>query len=742
MWVAGWDPTQASPYDFKIVQGRQISGGQEVIVERNWARDRDLGVGDLLRVAAPAGTATLRIAGVFEFSSGLSFGGAGLAGMPLGPARRLFDQPEGYNTISVRLRDRGDVDRVQAGLERRLGGAVEIQTPSQVAGDVKDQLKALDVVLLLFSGMALFVGGFLILNSFTMTVLQRTRELGMLRTLGAPRGAIARSVLVEAALLAVLGTAAGLAVGLLMAQGLIALLRGIGVPVGNLSVGSGAVVTAVLAGMVATLAGAALPARRAARVSPIQAAQGGGLQAMKRPGPRRLVLALALFLPGFLFGGDYWFGDQNGGGALWGFGGIAGTMAMFAGMVLAAPFAIPPLVRAIGVPMRRIFPTAGRLAVDAATSNPMRTAATAIALSVGLSVLVVDATMSSSFVKTVNNQVSASFQRDLTVQPMGQGLDRGGAQVVPRRLALHIAALPESGVTTTVRVGMIDLPGVTTQKTGFVEGLDPEAWGKVDSTPLVGASRDEALKALAAGAVIVGQRYAERAGLHPGDQLVLRGPRGLRRARIVALRATVADVGDILMSRATMAGVYGITQEAQIVVKARSAQDRAPLEAAVRKLIERRYPAMEALSTAELKDQIDREISQQFNMFNAILAIAVLVSLLGVVNTLVMSVLERTREIGVLRALGASRWHVRWTMVAESILVTLSSAIAGLASGLVIAWMWTRGLDRLLPGLVFSVPVAAAVGIAIAAVVLGAAAAVLPARRAARMDVVRALGAE
>jgi putative ABC transport system permease protein len=742
MWTAGFDAADP-PYDFRYQAGRAARSGREVIVEQGWARDRGLRLGDGIPVVTPSGPVRLRIVGLFTFSSGLSFGGAGLAGIPLAEARRLFDQPDGWMSISVRVRDREQVEAVQARLRRELGTRADVQTPSQVSDDVAEQLQALDVVLLLFGGMALFVGGFLILNSFTMTVLQRTRELGMLRTLGASRADIARSVLVEALLLAVLGTAAGLALGLGMAEALIAMLRGLDVPVGNLAVSPSSVVIAVVAGIVATLLGAALPARRAARLSPVQAAQGGTGTMRARPGIVQLGVALVLFLPGLLFGGDYWFGDQNGGGLLWSIIGIAGTMAMFAGIVLAAPFVIPPLVGALAAPLRWLFPTAGRLAADATRTNVRRTSATAIALGIGLAVIVVNATMASTFVHTIESQMTAGFARDLTVRPVGAGLEQGGAQVVPRPVARAVAALPEAGVVTGVRVTFADLPRLTNQATGLIEGVDPAVWGTVDRSPLEGADRATAIRALDHGGVIVGSGYAERAGLRTGDAITLRGPRGLRRVRVAGVLQTVTDFnGQIIqMSQTALRELYGVTQDAQLVVQARSPQDRRALTAAVGRIVDRN-PGIEALSTAELQDSISKQINQQFNLFNAIVAIAVLISLLGVVNTLAMSVLERTREIGVLRALGASRWHVRGTMVAESVLVTLSGAIAGLAFGLVIAWVWARGFGDLLAGFVFSVPVPMLAGVAVAAVVLGTLAAALPARRAVRMDVVRALGAE
>jgi putative ABC transport system permease protein len=198
----------------------------------------------------------------------------------------------------------------------------------------------------------------------------------------------------------------------------------------------------------------------------------------------------------------------------------------------------------------------------------------------------------------------------------------------------------------------------------------------------------------------------------------------------------------LFVSLATMRDVYGVTADAQLLLKARAGADQAAFVASVDRLVARRHPELETLSTAEIKDRISTEINRQFGLFNAILYVAIIVSLLGVVNTLAMSVAERTREIGLLRALGASRWLVRLSMLDESLLITASGAIAGIGLGLVIAWSWVQSLDAFMPGIAFHLPVFAIASIAVAAVVLGVVAAALPARRAARLDVIRALAYE
>jgi putative ABC transport system permease protein len=742
--IAGYETTGYQPYDFRVVKGRRIDAGTEIMVEQNWARAHGYGVGDRVRAAGPTGETRLPIVGVFRLTSTLNVGGLGYAAMPLVAARQLFDQPEGWMQISVVTSDRGNVDAVKKRLERAIGKGADVQTPGEFSDMVSQQLAGLNTVLYFFSGVALFVGGFLILNSFNMTVLQRMRELGMLRTLGASRRMATGSVLTEALVIGVGGTVLGLGLGFVLAAGLVALMRGLDVPVGNLDVTAGAVITAVVLGIIVTLLGAFWPARRAGRVSPVQAVMGGG-QARARASKRRLALGLALFLPGLWFGGSFWFGSESETGGIGAYGGIVMTMAMFAGMAIAAPFLILPIVRALAVPMKRVFPTGGRLAADALLSNPLRTAATAVALTIGLSVVVVNSSMSESWVGTIRDQVDQTFARDFTVKAQGFTLEQGGGPGVPRSAQQAIEAMPETGTVAPIRAMPLELPGVTSgSKQGIAIGVDPAGQPGVDGTEFQGVSQATAYAGLRQGGALVGRAYADRAGLRRGDTLALVGPAGRHGAKVVGvIDAIGAYAGmEMRLSLDTMTRLYGDNQPAELAVEARDPEARPTLENKIAALLDRRYSNLEMQSAADAKQEISDEINRTFNMFNAILIIAIIVSLLGVINTLAMSVMERTREIGVLRALGASRWQVRRTMLDESLMITVAGAVVGVAIGTLIGVVWVRGLDEVLPGMSFHFPGAVALTVAVAAVLLGAIAAVLPARRAARLKVIEALSYE
>jgi putative ABC transport system permease protein len=744
MLIAGYETKGYQPYDFRLVEGRRIAHGREIMVEQNWARDRGYDVGDRVRVAGPTGRTELPIIGIFKLTSSLNVGGLGYAAMPLPAARRVFGQPRGWMQISIAAMDRGEVGALKQRVERVVGNGANVQTPGEVSDQVSEQLAGLNVVLYFFSGVALFVGGFLILNSFNMTVLQRMRELGMLRTLGASRAMATGSVLTEALVIGAVGTALGLALGLGLASGLISLMRGMDVPVGTLDVSASAAITAAVIGIVVTLLGAFWPAHRAGRVSPIRAVVGNP-QVRTKASKRRLAVALVLFVPGLWFGGSFWFGGASETGGVAAYGGILMTMAMFAGMAIAAPFVILPVIRWLAVPVRRVLPTGGRLAADSLLSNPLRTAATAVALTIGLSVVVVNSSMSASFVGTIEDQVDKAFARDFTVQAQGFTIEQGGGPGVPRSVQKAIEAMPQVGTVAPLRAMPLDLPAVKSgAEQGIAIGVDPARQPKVDGTEFQGVSQSAAYAGLERGGVLLGRGYARRAELERGDTLELVGPAGRRRAEVVGIIDAIGAMAgmEMRLSLDTMKRVYGNYQPAELAVEARSADARPALETKIAALLDRKYPNLEMQSAADAKQEVSDEINRTFNMFNAIVIIAIIVSLLGVINTLAMSVIERTREIGVLRALGASRWQVRSTMLDESLMITVAGSLIGVAAGTLIGFTWLRGVDDVLPGMTFHFPGPIVIAVAIAAVVLGVIAAILPARRAARLKVIEALAYE
>jgi putative ABC transport system permease protein len=739
LFVSGVDFAAPDPTGGRTIAGREPSRPDEIELERSWAEQEGLGPGGQLRLATPAGLTTLTVSGIFELQTSLDLGGYGVAALPAETNRRLTGKQGTWDEIDVIAADGVEAETLQRRIAAVVGPGVEVATPAGKGDQANESLAGLDIVLYFFSGMAIFVGGFLILNSFNMTVLQRMREIGTLRALGASRRRVATSVVGEAMVLAVLGCLLGLVLGIGLAELLAAAMRSyFGLPLSALEITGGAGVAAVVVGLLATLGGSLYPALRAGRIAPIEALTGGG-GIERRPGWRRALVGSLLFFPGLAIGGLFWF-SNNSGDALAALVGIGSTMTMFVGMVLLSPFVVMPLIRLLAVPARALMPAEGRLAADSLRANPLRTSATAAALVVTLSVVVVNSMMSASFIGSIDAELDARFARDLTVQPVGYSEYGPPTTGLNPTLQRRVAALPAAGVVTPRRiVYTTHLPG--TGEPGLLAAIDPAQWPRVDHSEYEGASTAEAMAGLSAGGVVVGKGLSDETGLGVGDTLALEGASGTVRAPIVATVDTLEANGNLItLSLATMKDVYGITTDSILAVSAVLPAQRKALDRQVAGLLERDYPGFEAISNDQFKQQYADQIDQQFAFFNAIIGIAVVVGLLGIVNTLSMSVLERTREIGVLRALGGSRWRIRRAMLDESLLISLAGSVAGVLAGLLVGAVWIVSIrESTLVGIELRIPTGILVVIAVLSVVIGTLAAILPARRAARLDPLQAL---
>ncbi|OLE35124.1 MAG: hypothetical protein AUG48_11675, partial [Actinobacteria bacterium 13_1_20CM_3_68_9] len=681
--VAGERLKAAGLSDARTVAGHRPRHGMRIELQKSWADANDIGLGDRVPLATPAGVKRLLVVGLFQFSSGLDFGGQGFARMPLGAARRLMDRPRVWDEVDVVVAGGQDtISRVQHDLRRSLPRGVRVETPDQKSADVESQLQGFNAILYFFAAMALFVGGFLIFNSFNMTVFQRTREIGMLRTLGAGRWRITGSVLREAALLGALGAAIGLGLGVVLTLGLIELMRTLNFPVGHLSFSGFAPVAALATGLITAVLGALHPARRAGRTSPIRAVLGTeGLRARLRA--RRAVAGTILIPLGLA--GAFWLGAADETTTIVAAAGMLGTLAIFFGIALVAPFVIRPLVRVLSWPFRRLFPVEGRLAADAARSDPGRTAATATALMIGLALVVAVNSLGSSFLKSISDEFDRAFARDLTVQPQGFAPGQGPQQTIAKGLRNRLTRIPEAKVVARERfLFTTDLPGSGSKKgsDGLLFGFAPAQYQQVDETDIEGTSRALAFDRMRHGWVTLGKGWADETGLGVGDPITLRGPSGTRRTHVAGIVDTVVFGGQtVSMSLGTLRDVYGVTSDSELALKATSAAARPTLQRRVDRIVGRDHPNLAVLSNDQLKSKVENQVNQQFGIFYAIVGVAIFASLFGIVNTLTMSVIERTREIGVLRALGASRWQVRRSIADESLVIGLIGALLGIGVG-------------------------------------------------------------
>jgi putative ABC transport system permease protein len=713
---------------YEVVAGRTLSRPGDFAVEEGWARKLGIGVGDELRLALPVGVRARTITGVFRFDRPVGFGGIGFAAEPLADAQRDLDLEGRLTQVNVRAADRGEVEELQDRLRDALPGDLSVRTRSEQVDELSAQLSGVNTFLLFFAGVAVFVGAFLIFNAFNVAVVQRRREIGMLRTIGATRAGIARQVLAEAAILGAVGSALGLAVGVGLALGLIALVSSAitGIPFGDLVVPASAIVAGLLIGTLVTALAALWPALRAGRVAPVEAMTQRAERSQRVPWRAALagLAVLAASAPGI------WLlarGDASGIARAYG---VTGVIGVFLGVALASPLAMRPLVRALARPLAIGRPVEGRMAADAAARAPTRTALTASAVMIGLALVVTFGAFSSSAISAVRDTIGRSLAADVIVSPR----DLLSFQGFSPELAREISALPEVEVASPLAFALLRVDGEATQ----VLGVDPETHGRVSGDRLVDGEAPD-WTALAGPSAIVSSTLADARGLAVGDVLEIGTAAGApERVRVAA----VIDLIDehVYVSRERLARAGGTTQVYQVYANARDGQEAA-MRAAIERVLEG-YPSAEAASNEELLDEIEGQFDQIFGFFYALLGVAIVASAFGVANTIAMSVIERTREIGLIRAVGGTRAQVRAMIRREGVLVSVIGLLLGLAVGLVLAAAFIRAASASFSGLEFVVPWTVIGIVAAGAVVLGVVAAALPARRAARMDVVQAVGME
>ena len=727
--IAWLDSPALNP--FSLRSGRAPRGGGEVVVDAATADRLGVSAGDSVTVlsqVAPARFEVVGVAGIGDGDGGRdALAGASVAAFDEATARRLLARPDGFDTIEVAAEAGVSQRALQQAIAAAVGPGVETVTgaaaAAESAGRVRDGLGFFSTLLLVFAGVSLFVGAFIILNTFQILIAQRTRELGLLRALGATAAQVRRSVLVEAVVIGIVGSAGGLALGVLVAGALQALLRGAGIdlPDAQTVFLPRTAVVSMGVGLVVTVVSAVLPARRAAKVSPL-AAVAEGLGSVAVPLRRRTLLGVAVSGAGFalLLAGTAGAGN---GPVNVGLGAVVG----FIGASLIAPAVARPVAWLLGAPLAQLG-ISGRLGRENAMRNPRRTASTAAALMVGLALVTLVTVFAASARRSTGRVIDEVFRAELVVG----GAD-GGADGFSPEVAARLRALPGVDAVAQFREG----PWRDEGEERYLTALSAEGLDRVLDLDVTSGS----LADLADGGVAVFADLAADRGLDVGDLLPMEFARtGLQQVRVDALFEAQTLTGEIVLSLMDFESNYADQLDSVVMVKLAPDADRA----AVRRAAE---AAVADLRTVEVRDQAEfkAEVADQatsiLNLFYALLALAVVIALVGIVNTLALSVVERRRELGLVRAVGMGRRQVRAMVRTEGVVIAALGAVLGLVVGLVVAVAMLAALrDKGLTET--SVPFSRLLAFVVAAAAAGVAAAVLPARRAARTDVLAAIAHE
>jgi putative ABC transport system permease protein len=721
------DPSKPQFNSLTLVKGAW-PGANEIVVDSSTAGKKHLEVGNTIGVQVEGPVRQLRISGIVKFGSASSLGGATLAGFDLATAQQLFHKEGKLDQIRASAKPGVSPQRLVSQIRTILPPHTEVRTGAaqarEDAADTDAFVSFLRYFLLAFGLIALFVGAFVIVNSLSITIAQRTRELATLRTLGASRRQVRTSVVLEALVMGVLASIVGLFLGLLLAKGLFSLFDAVGftLPNAGLLLETRTVVVALALGIVVTLIASFFPALRATRVPPIAAVREGAELPPGRFHRFRTPFAAVLTAVGFalLVLGLFSHGTSTVLILL-----IVGTLLVFIGVaMLSAPF-IPALSGVLGWPSAQIGGAAGSLARDNARRNPQRTASTAAALMIGLALVTLVATLAAGITASFRGAVNDIFSSDYAITA------QNNYSPIPISVGETAARAPGVIAAGSVRTG----DSLVFGNQEFTTAVTPGA-KDVMSLKWTEGSQD-VMANLGADGAFVDNGFADKHNLTLGSQVPVTFITGNTRTFVVKgifdPPTGGSPFGPVTISAKTWDAENPEPKDLYTFLTITGGETDANQTAIEHALSA--YPNAKVQTRQQFIDNQISGLNSALNILYVLLALSVIVSLFGIVNTLVLTVFERTREIGMLRAIGLTRRQTRRMIRHESVITALIGAFVGIVLGLILAGLLIAKVDFL----VFSFPTTQVVVFTIAAIVVGILAAIFPARRAAKLDPLEAL---
>jgi putative ABC transport system permease protein len=714
-----------------LVEGRWPQGDQ-VVIDRETAKKKHFAVGQTIGVQAEGPVVQLRISGLVKFgTSDLTIGGATLAGFDVPTAQRLFNKPGQFDEIDIAAKQTTTPAQLAKQVETVVPPNAQVRTGEQQAEhdaqDTNTFISFLRGFLLAFGGIALFVGSFVIANSLSITIAQRTREFATLRTLGATRRQVRTSIFVEALVIGTLASVTGLVLGLLLAKGLFWLFDKLGFTLPNtgLIFETRTVIVSLIVGILVTLVASLRPAFRATRVPPIAAVREGATLPPSRFARFRTAGSAVTTVLGFgalLYG---LFGKGLGTGGVLGWMGF-GALLIFIGVSLLSVRFVRPLVALLGWPATRIGGAAGALAQDNARRNPQRTASTAAALMIGLALVTLVSILASGILASFTgavNKIWTNADYAITAQ--------NNFDPIPVAAADSAAKAPGVEAVGNVRTGDAKAYG----SSFFATAVNP-AGGSMFKLEWKRGSQ-AVFSELGADGFFTDDGYAKKHNLDLGSKIDLTFASGVH--HVFVLKGIFnpptggSPFGTVTISQSAWDEYNPNPNNLYSFVRMKGGTTPENLAALDRSLSS--FPNAKAQTRQQFIDNQTGALKNILNVFYVLLALSVIVSLFGIVNTLVLTVFERTREIGMLRAIGMTRRQVRRMIRHESVITALIGGALGIALGIVLGGLLVYRVDFI----VFSLPVFSLIVFAIASIVVGILAAIFPARRAARLNVLAAL---
>lgn len=736
--VLGVEPeTAALATDFELAEGRYPEEGAEISLDEGAAEAAGFVVGDTVRIGTPEGTTEMEVVGLLRIP-GSSFGGLAFGLAPLTYAQEVFDEPGKITGIAVEATDDGAVNNLRESLAGMLGEGLQAERSETRTAQVGARFQSFQVALLFFAGTSLFVGAFLVFNALSMTVLERTRELGMLRALGATRAMIAWSVMIEALVLGLAGSALGTLLGYGMATGLVYLFgRAYRVEITELILSPFALVLAIIVGILITVVAALYPALRAGRVSPVEAMRArigtAGVSPTKKGRGSNRLTALGLLLVAAGAPWTYYLAKHLStslDGLVYA-SGIAGVVGTFLGVSLMIPALVWPLAALFSPVLRLFFGVEGKMAATNATRNRGRTALTASALMVGISLVVAFSALGGSVLGSIQDYLEGSLGSDFVVQPANGNFEATFSPKLEEEISQVPGVEETSGIASSFRRNGDDW--------SVVFGVD-ERYSNIFRLNYAEGTPSNAFSELEGGGVLVGPQLAEKRGLTVGSTVELPGLEGTKEYTVAGVvRNDLFGFGNgVYLSKDILASDFGEDSDSFLAIKAAPGSDRAEIEEEIEGILGD-YPQLTLYSNAAWKERIEKDFNRQYTFFYAIMGVSVAVSAFGVVNTLSMSVFERTREIGILRAIGTTRLQIGRLIIDEGVVISLIGCLVGTAVGSLLGYLFVQGSGANGFEVTFYYPTLPALLSVLSGLLIGVFAGLLPARSAARTNIVEAV---
>lgn len=723
--------------EYRLTEGRFLSQeatGREVVLVENYAEEEEIKVGERLRILTPNGVEVLRVVGLIAREGAGQMNNGAFGVVPLKTLQELFNRPNKLDQIDLVVEERtsqSSIESLRQGLQNRLGKEVSVIYPAGQGQRMAQMLGNYQIGLNFLSGIALFVGAFLIYNAFAMTVVERTREFGMLRTVGMTRQQVITHLMLEAVLLGFIGATLGAAAGIFLSRGLVQLMAVIlGQELDTVNIAPSAILISMGIGLFVTILAALLPAYQAGRISPMAALRIRGKQnegwLLMHGWKIGIVLligstAILIWNP-FAFDVQFRLGSMT-------------VFMLFLGATLMIPVFVSIWERLTRPVMQKIYGSSGNLGSRNVQRSKMRTTLTVAALMIGVAMILIVRAMTASFASDLLKWIEAYLGGDVYVTSSVPLRSDIGKRLESAQGVAAVAAIRYQPVEWQPPDG--DIENIT-----FM-AVEPAAYTSVTRFVFSDSQTDQtsALTLLAKGdAVFISSVIAEKYGLKTGDEILIRTKSGLRPFRVAAVVVDFFNQGMVVTGNWNdLRRYFRVNDASTFLVRAEQGFSAEEVIQQIDRLFGKRY-RLNMETNQSIRSRVLTLMNQAFSMFDVMAVLAVLVASLGIINTLTMNVIERTREIGMLRAIGMTRGQLILMILAEAAQMGVVGGGLGLVLGILLARIFLQAMMAMSGyRLDFVLPVQGVIASLVVALVISQLAAILPARRAARSHILDAI---